>query len=67
MPSVGTPSFLNVQDVIDGITGQPIDVDSYEFAQLRSKVRDNVRSFKNKTIERFVVHIGDLLKHEPWL
>ena len=26
-----------------------------------------MRSFKNKTIERFVVHIGDLLKHEPWL
>jgi hypothetical protein len=35
--------------------------------QLRSKFSDNVRTFKNKTIDRFVIHMEELIKQEPWL
>ena len=31
---------LNVHDVIDRVTSRPIDMDSYEFVQLRSKFCD---------------------------
>jgi hypothetical protein len=43
------------------VTNRPIDVDSFEFMQLRSKFSDNVRTFKNKTIDRFVIHIDELI------
>jgi hypothetical protein len=55
---------LNVHDVIDRVTNRPIDVDSFEFMQLRSKFSDNVRTFKNKTIDRFAIHIDELRRLE---
>jgi hypothetical protein len=58
---------LNSHDVIDSVTNHPIDADGNDFAQLRSKLTDNVRSFKNKTLNRVFTHITELIKHEPWL
>ena len=58
---------LNAHDVIDSVTNRPIDTDSNEFGQLRTKFTDNVRSFKSKTLDRFVTHISGLLEQETWL
>jgi hypothetical protein len=58
---------LNAHDVIDSVTNRPINTDSNEFGQLRTKFADNVRSFKNKTLDRFVTHINELLEQETWL
>lgn len=58
---------LNAHDVINSITPHPIDTDSYDFTQLRCKFADNVRSFKNKTLERFLAHVRELIKQETWL
>jgi hypothetical protein len=58
---------LNSHDVIDSVTSHPIDTDGRDFGQLRSKLTDNVRSFKNKTLDRVLIHVGELIKQEPWL
>jgi hypothetical protein len=58
---------LNAHDVIDSVTSRPLDTDSRDFAQLRTKFTDNVRSFKNKTVDRFIAHIGELIRQESWL
>ena len=48
---------INCNDVVDSVTGGKVDLDTQDFAVLRNKVTENVRSYKNKTINNFIVSV----------
>jgi len=62
-----THSNLNAHEVIDTITGGALGHDTNQFITLRTKVLENTRTHKNKTIDGMEDHIAKLLEDNTWL
>jgi hypothetical protein len=62
-----THSNLNANELIDHITDSSLPHETPQFAKLRTKLMENTRSHKNKTIDNLEDHIAILLKDNGWL
>ncbi|KAF1816370.1 hypothetical protein P152DRAFT_454635 [Eremomyces bilateralis CBS 781.70] len=62
-----THSNINAYNMIDFVTDGKVAVDASEFWILRTKILDNVRTYKNKMLARFEIHIKSLIEIEPWI
>jgi hypothetical protein len=46
---------LNANNLVDSVTGDTLSHDSHQFLQLRNKVNENTRTYKNQTLAMMMV------------
>ena len=62
-----THTNLNAHEIIEAVTSGRVDVDSADFNTLRSKLQENVRSYKNNVLKNMEIFLEDMFGKDKGL